>query len=141
MIRAGVDFAFAPRANHVARTILLCAEKRTATVDAFLLAGLVGIVRRVRALRIARDNARDSKPGVGVGAVPVARPLPCVAGHVVKAVTVGWKLRHRRDAQATSFFLMCPILRLIVVYALNEWKADKRTLILVEPRTIGNWLF
>ena len=40
MIRAGVDFAFAARADDVARTILIVAKKRAAAMDALLLVRL-----------------------------------------------------------------------------------------------------
>src|SRR6266446_2389094 len=35
--------------------------------------------------------------------VPIAAPFPNVAGHVVKAVTIGRKLRDRRDPGKTIF--------------------------------------
>ena len=59
--------------------------------------GSDGIERRVGPLRIARDAARRGELRVVVGPVPVAHPLPHVAGHVVEAVAVGRKLRDRRD--------------------------------------------
>ena len=45
MVGAGVDFAFAARADDVARTILLIAKKRAAAMDAFLLVRLSWIKR------------------------------------------------------------------------------------------------
>jgi hypothetical protein len=40
MIGAGIDFAFAARADDVTRTVLIVAKKRTAAVHAFLLVRL-----------------------------------------------------------------------------------------------------
>ena len=45
MVRAGIGFALAARAHHIARAVLIGAEKRSAAMDAFLHAGFAGIER------------------------------------------------------------------------------------------------
>ena len=57
MVRAGADFAFAARADHVAGAELIGAEKRSAAMDPFLHAGFGGIERVGRTLRVAGDAA------------------------------------------------------------------------------------
>ena len=97
MVRAGTDITLPARANHVARAVLIGAEKGAAAMDAFLHAGFVGIERVGRTLRVARDGSGRSQLGVVVGAIPVAHPLPDVPTHVVEPVAVRRKLRDRRD--------------------------------------------
>ena len=55
MVRAGSDISLAARADHVARAVLIGAEKRSAAMHAFPHAGFVGIERVGRALRVAGD--------------------------------------------------------------------------------------
>jgi hypothetical protein len=43
MIGAGIDFAFAVRADDVTRTVLVVAKKRAAAMDALFLVRLGGI--------------------------------------------------------------------------------------------------
>ena len=74
------------------------ASERAAAVHALLLRRLTRVERRVRALRVTRDAACGGELRVVVGPIPVAGPLPDVAGHVVEAVAVGRELRHRPDA-------------------------------------------
>src|SRR5664279_2850572 len=70
---------------------------------ALSLRRLGGIIRRVRPLRVARHAALRDQRCVVVGAIPVAAPLPDVARHVVKAVTIRRKLRDWRDPGKTVF--------------------------------------
>src|SRR5262245_40246452 len=97
MVGARGGLALAARADHVARAVLLGAEKRAAAVHALGHSGLGWIGRRVRAARILR-NARARELRVVVRPVPVARPLPDVAGDVEESVVVGGIGRHLRDA-------------------------------------------
>src|SRR5262245_13689011 len=98
MVRAGVDVALAARAHHIARAVLVGAEERAAALDALLVVRLGWIERRGGTVRIARDAALGRELRVRVRAIPVADPLPHVAGDVVQPIGVGWKLRDRRDA-------------------------------------------
>ena len=59
MIRAGGDIALAAGADHVARAVLIGAEKRSAAMDAFLHAGFARIERGRRTTWI---TARPSQP-------------------------------------------------------------------------------
>ena len=52
MVGAGVDLAFAARADDVTRTVLVVAKKRAATVHALFLVRLGRIEWRVRSLGI-----------------------------------------------------------------------------------------
>src|SRR4029079_12460111 len=61
------------------------------------LAWLGGIERTIGAARVARDTAGRGQLRVVVRSVPIADPLPHVAGDVVKPVPVRRKLRHRRE--------------------------------------------
>src|SRR5580765_1700849 len=56
VIGGGADFALSSRAHHIARAILVRAQKRSATVNFLSLGGLSGIVGRVGPERIA-DHA------------------------------------------------------------------------------------
>src|SRR5579862_3294743 len=98
VIAAGGDLALAARADHVARAILVCAEKGTSTMDPFFLRWLGGVVRRFRALGVARHPALRGQCREVVGPIPIAAPLPNVSGHVVKPVTVRWELRDGSEA-------------------------------------------
>ena len=91
VIGAGAELTLATRADDVARAVLIGAKKRTAAMDALLLAWLGRVVRRIRTGRVVRHGTANRERGVVVGAVPVARPLPDVAGHVVQAEPVRGK--------------------------------------------------
>src|SRR5688572_7067447 len=68
-------------------------------MDALLFVRLGRIKRRIRAARIPGSFVHLRQLGVVIGSIPIAAPLPDVAGHVVEAVTVGRKLRYRREAR------------------------------------------
>src|SRR6202008_3742566 len=98
VIVAGVDIPFAASAHHVTRTILVRAEKRSAALHT-LRRVIAGIIAGIRTQWIpCYDDTPELQPRVIVGPIPVAAPLPNVACHVVKSVTVRWKLRNRRGA-------------------------------------------
>src|SRR6476620_2391260 len=103
MVRPSVHFAFAARADDVPRTILLIAKKRPAPMDALLLVRLSRIKRRIRPLRIARDSAFVCERSIVIRPIPIAAPLPYIAGHVVKAVAILRKRFHRGYALVTVF--------------------------------------
>src|SRR5271170_1326683 len=98
MIRSGGDLALAARSYHVARAVLVGAEKRPATMHFLLLAGFGRIERSVRTLRIARHITRLGQLVVVVGPIPIGSPLPDISGHVIKAVLIRRKLGDRRQA-------------------------------------------
>ena len=66
-------------------------------MDAFLHGGFCGIERVGRSLRVASDAADGRQLIVVVGAIPIADPLPDVAGDVMKPVRVRGELRYGRD--------------------------------------------
>src|ERR1700756_2934576 len=103
MIRTGIYFAFAARADDVARTILLIAKKRPTAMDSLLLVRLSRIQWRIRPLRIARDASFVCERFIVISPIPVAAPFPNVSGHVVKAVAIRRKRFHRGYAGVTVF--------------------------------------
>src|SRR5262249_46566106 len=108
MVCAGADLALAASANDVSRAVLIGTEERTAAMNLFLLGGLIGIVSRVGALGIAWYAAGGDELLVVVRTIPVSRPLPNVAGHIVEAVRIRRELRNRRDpdvAVVTTVFV------------------------------------
>src|SRR5262252_711632 len=84
MIGSRAELSFPTRADHVPRAVLVGTEKRSAAMDLLRLARLGRIERRARPARIARNGARGHELCVVVRAIPVARPLPGIAGHVVE---------------------------------------------------------
>src|SRR5438094_9495815 len=98
MVCSRVDFAFATRAHDVARAILIGAEEGAAAMNFLLLARFGWIVGRGWTLRVARDASHCGESRVIVRTIPVAGPLPDVAGHVIEAVAVWWILCGGRDA-------------------------------------------
>src|SRR5436309_3272325 len=108
MVRPGSDLSLAARADHVARTVLIRAEERTAAHGTLWLGGLARVERGLGPLGIASHASRPSQLVVVVGAIPITDPLPHVAGHVVQPVPVGRKPRHRPDARE-------PVLARVVV--------------------------
>src|SRR5271166_6182693 len=101
MIGARIDLTFAARAHHIAGAILVGAKKRTAFLNALFLCRLGWIEWHFRALRVARDVADLGKLFEIIGAIPVAAPLPDVAGHVVEAVAISREGAHWRNAGET----------------------------------------
>src|SRR5262249_12589955 len=73
------------------------AQERTALLTAQRRIGLPGIVAVLRARRVD-DQFLAGSLTVQVDLIPVAAPLPDVAGHVVQAVAVGREGLHRRGA-------------------------------------------
>src|SRR5262245_48449988 len=104
MIGARIRFALAPTSCNVARAILVCAKERTAPVHLLLYTRLARIEAVRRPLRIPRERSLRCQRLIVVMAIPVAGPFPDVAGHVVKAVTVGWKGRDWRGTLVAVFF-------------------------------------
>ena len=83
MIRAGADLALAPRADGEAGAVLICAQERSAPLHFFRLCWLSRVVRGGRSLWISSQSAGGGELLVVVGAIPVARPLPDITGHIV----------------------------------------------------------
>ncbi len=101
MLGRGVGGVAASRAGPVARAVARMAQERSAANDPLGDAGAVGVPRPRRvggSLGILdRLPARlADRLHVGVGAVPVAAPLPHVAGHVEEAVAVRRETLDRR---------------------------------------------
>ena len=63
-------------------------------MDPLGLVGFIGIERRRGALRIAGHTAGGHQLLVIIGAIPIAGPLPDIAGHVIQSISVGSVLRH-----------------------------------------------
>src|SRR5439155_1263351 len=103
MVGAGVDLAFAARADNVARAVLVVAKKRAAAMHALLLVRLSWIKWRIGTLRIVRYAPFVRQRLVIIGAIPIAAPFPDVARHVVKAVTVRRKRFDRCNAGMPIF--------------------------------------
>src|SRR5262252_1581886 len=90
MVTSGIHFSFAARPHHVARTILVAAEKGAAPLSAFPLGWLGGIERRFRSLWIERHATGGGQSREVVRPIPITAPLPNIAGHVVKPISV-WR--------------------------------------------------
>ena len=103
MIASRIDLALAARPHDVAGAILIVAEKGTAFVDALFLRRLGGIERAFRAWRVSRDAALLGKFLKIIRAIPIATPLPDVAGHVIEAVAIWRKRFHGRDTGKSVF--------------------------------------
>src|SRR5262249_46618950 len=103
MVTAGPDLALAPRADHVARAILIRAKEGAAAVHPLFLARLQRVEGRVRSQRIARDGARGSQLRVVIRPVPITAPLPRVSGQIIKPVTVRRELCDGRQAGEAVF--------------------------------------
>src|SRR5437773_76896 len=97
MVRPGSDLSLAPRADHVARTVLIRAKERAAAHGTLWLGGLARVERGLGPLGIAGDTACRSQLLVVIGPIPITDPLPHVAGHVVQPVPVRRKPLHRPD--------------------------------------------
>src|SRR5580765_2760797 len=95
MIRPRIGLTLPATARDVACAILVGAEKRAASVHLLFHAGLAGIETVRRPLRIARERSLRNQRLIVVVAVPVARPFPHVAGHVVEPVGI-WRERANR---------------------------------------------
>src|SRR6266487_2944379 len=68
-----------------------------------LLVRLGWVERRIWPVRIHCDAASLGELRVVIRTIPIAAPLPDVAGHVVKAVTIRRKFRDRCDAGVAIF--------------------------------------
>ncbi|MNV83212.1 hypothetical protein D3C71_1769990 [compost metagenome] len=99
----------APRAGAVTDAIGIAAQERAATGYALGRAGRHSAVVRVEA--VGRPGGVHGRLAVlrldleGVGAVPVGRPLPDVACHVVKPVAVGREAADGHGAHLHFFIL------------------------------------
>src|SRR5215813_4483601 len=108
MIRPSADLALASCADHIARAVLIRAKERPAAVHPLRLTRLRGIERGIRALRIPRYAAGSGQLTVIIRTIPVARPLPHIAGHIVQAISIRKILCDRSNPWIT-------ILRRIVI--------------------------
>lgn len=90
MICAGRDFAFAPRSNNVAGTILIGAKIRSTAMNLFRLCRLRRIVRVIGSLRVSRNGPEGSKLLVVVRPIPIAGPLPHIASPFVSRAEI-WR--------------------------------------------------
>src|SRR5215475_2559922 len=91
MGRAEIDLLRLARGRTIARAIIGSAQKRAALDDAARrLAGGQCQLLQFRSARISRRLARVTR------SIPIGRPLPDVADHVVEAVTVGLEAADRR---------------------------------------------
>src|ERR1041385_5173607 len=103
MARARTDLAFSPRTHHVTGTRLGCAKERAAPLNLLRLIRFGRIERRVGTPRILNGPPRGRELLIIIRPVPIAGPLPDVAGHIEKAVAVGRILRYRRHTGITVF--------------------------------------
>src|SRR5207249_3273327 len=86
VIGSCVGLALASSACDITGAILIRAEKRSATLDAFAHAGLTGIETIGGSGRIHRNVSRRREALIIIGTVPVGGPLPHVARHIEKSV-------------------------------------------------------
>src|SRR5258707_12054441 len=81
MIRAGVHFAFAARADDVTGAVLVVAKEGAAAMNAFWLVRFSWVERRSRPLWIHFHAACFGQLRGVTTAVPIAAPLPNVDRH------------------------------------------------------------
>jgi hypothetical protein len=86
MVGAGADLSFPSGANHVARAILIRAQKRAASHGSLGLVGFARIERGNWTGWIIGRPASLGKLQLVVRAIPVAHPVPDISGHVVQAI-------------------------------------------------------
>src|SRR5262249_4516914 len=86
-----------PGAGPEAPAVRRVAQKRAALLAAQRRIGLPRVQAPLGPGRID-DHPLAGAPAVQIDLVPVAAPLPDVAGHVVQAVAVGRERLHRRGA-------------------------------------------
>src|SRR6516165_6177678 len=103
----GIDRLGMARGRTVAAAVVRCAKMRAA-LDDFSRNFDLRQTRIVAcslwaATRVFRNAARLRRVGLVLGRPPICGPLPDVADHVVKAVTVWWKCHDRRGALETIF--------------------------------------
>src|SRR5580658_2259811 len=91
VIRSSAHLAFAPSAHHVARAILIGAQERTSPLSFLPFVRFARVVGRSRALGISRYAGHIHQLLVVIRAIPIARPLPHIPGHIIKTVAVRWK--------------------------------------------------
>ena len=101
MVRAGRDFPFSSGAHHVARAVLIRAEKRAAAMDALFPPGSRGS-NGVSGPWDCERCFRRGELRVVIGTIPVAHPFPDIAAHVVEPVAIRRKLCDRRDSGEPS---------------------------------------
>src|SRR5688500_13704349 len=78
VVAAGVGRTCPTRADHVARAILIGAQKRTSANDSLRNPTLLRIeaLRLRGTARVARNDTSGLLARIGVGPIPVAAPLP-----------------------------------------------------------------
>src|SRR5579862_1706932 len=93
MIGGAVRLPFTSAARHVARAIVVAAQKRAAALDALGHARFAGIVAGIRPLGVAGRLSKIAR------LIPIAAPFPDIAGHVGKAEAVGGERAYRGCAE------------------------------------------
>src|SRR5215467_3526101 len=94
------------------------------------------IIRRIGAMRVARNTAAGSELPIVVRTIPVACPLPHIAGHIIEAIGIRREFRHRRNAYiaiiASIFIGEMPLMRISHPLAMrpeiippHEWLSGK----------------
>src|SRR6516225_3321592 len=101
MVRTSGNLTFATGADDVTRAILIRAEKGTPAMNFLRLTGFRRIEWMLWALRIARHLAVGGQGPIIFGSVPITRPLPYVARHVVQPVRIRGIMSDRRGAPKT----------------------------------------
>ena len=105
--QAGIRAGLHARARPIACAVALVAEERSAALDALRNMRLLRIEAVVRTLRI-HDGVLTGPAWVGVGPVPVLRPLPHIARDVVQPIAAGLKRldRCRREVAVSRDILV-----------------------------------
>src|SRR5262249_24427768 len=94
---ARVRAAAMPGAGAVPRAVVVVAKERPAALDALGCERTGRIRAALRSSRIHHEPAARTL-AVEVPLIPVSPPFPDVAGHIIQAVSVGWKRPERRSS-------------------------------------------
>src|SRR5215467_7072443 len=90
--RSCADLALAPSADQIPGAILIRAKERATAHGSLWLTRLRRIERGFRSLGVTRRASRGRELAIIVRTIPVADPLPHIAGHVIQSIAV-WRER------------------------------------------------
>ena len=103
MIAPRADFPLSTGACHIPSAVLVRAKVGTTFLNALLFRGFRRVEWRIWASWVAGDIPGCCKGGEVVGSIPIIRPFPDIASHVVKAGSIDGKGFHRGHNNKSVF--------------------------------------